>query len=67
MSKLMKLAEEFNVAVFITNQVVSDPGGGSMFVSGKFSVYVTGYECLVLIRTRPKEAYWGTHYRACVN
>jgi meiotic recombination protein DMC1 len=33
LSNLLKTAEEFNVAVFITNQVVSDPGGGSMFVS----------------------------------
>lgn len=31
MSQLMKLAEEFNVAVFITNQVQADPSGGSMF------------------------------------
>lgn len=33
LSKLVKIAEEFNVAVYITNQVTSDPGGGSMFVS----------------------------------
>lgn len=33
LSKLIKVAEEFNVAIYITNQVVSDPGGGSMFVS----------------------------------
>eukprot|EP01114_Cavostelium_apophysatum_P021174 TRINITY_DN7307_c0_g1_i1.p1 TRINITY_DN7307_c0_g1~~TRINITY_DN7307_c0_g1_i1.p1 ORF type:complete len:353 (-),score=107.01 TRINITY_DN7307_c0_g1_i1:1-1059(-) len=32
-SRLMKIAEEFNVAVLITNQVVSDPGGGAMFVA----------------------------------
>ena len=25
MSKLMKLAEQFNVAVFLTNQVMADP------------------------------------------
>lgn len=31
-STLMKLAEEFNVAVYLTNQVVSDPGGGMTFV-----------------------------------
>ncbi|GAB5371926.1 hypothetical protein AAMO2058_001622000 [Amorphochlora amoebiformis] len=31
LSKLIKIAEEFNVAVVITNQVVSDPGGGAMF------------------------------------
>jgi len=33
LSKLMKLAEEYNVAVLITNQVVSDPGGAAMFVA----------------------------------
>ena len=31
MSQLIKLAEEFNIAVFITNQVQADPSGGSMF------------------------------------
>jgi RecA/RadA recombinase len=31
-SKLMRIAEEFNVAVVITNQVISDPGGGAVFV-----------------------------------
>jgi meiotic recombination protein DMC1 len=33
LSKLMKLAEEFNVAVVVTNQVVADPGGAAMFVA----------------------------------
>jgi RecA/RadA recombinase len=28
----MQIAEEFNVAVLITNQVMSDPSGGAMFV-----------------------------------
>ena len=28
----MKIAEQFNVAVFITNQVMSDPGGNAAFV-----------------------------------
>ena len=36
MAKLNKLADEFNVAVLITNQVVADPGGGAMFVTGTF-------------------------------
>lgn len=38
MSKLQKIAEEFNVAVFITNQVCADPGGGAMFVAGTASL-----------------------------
>ncbi|URE23950.1 auxin-induced protein [Musa troglodytarum] len=32
LSRLIKIAEEFNVAVYITNQVIADPGGG-MFIS----------------------------------
>ena len=30
---VLQLSEEFNVAVLITNQVVSDPSGGAMFVA----------------------------------
>jgi meiotic recombination protein DMC1 len=33
LSKLIKIAEEFNVAVYITNQVTADPGGGSVFMA----------------------------------
>ncbi|KAJ9529635.1 hypothetical protein QJQ45_014400 [Haematococcus lacustris] len=33
LSRLKKISEEFNVAVVVTNHVVSDPGGGAMFVS----------------------------------
>jgi len=33
LSKLLKLAEQFNVAVFITNQVMSDPGATMSFVA----------------------------------
>ncbi|KDD74631.1 DNA repair and recombination protein Rad51 [Helicosporidium sp. ATCC 50920] len=32
MNRLRKLADEFNIAVLITNQVISDPSGGAMFV-----------------------------------
>jgi meiotic recombination protein DMC1 len=35
LSRLTKIACEFNVAVFFTNQVVSDPGASAMFVAGK--------------------------------
>lgn len=31
LSMLTKLSEEFGVAVYITNQVVSDPGANTMF------------------------------------
>ena len=30
LSKLQKISEQFNIAVFITNQVMADPGGMSM-------------------------------------
>lgn len=33
LSRLTKLAEEFNVAAVITNQVVADPGASAMFVA----------------------------------
>eukprot|EP00792_Barthelona_sp_PAP020_P006132 TRINITY_DN2916_c0_g1_i1.p1 TRINITY_DN2916_c0_g1~~TRINITY_DN2916_c0_g1_i1.p1 ORF type:complete len:360 (+),score=117.49 TRINITY_DN2916_c0_g1_i1:33-1082(+) len=33
LSRLIKTAEEFNVAVLMTNQVMSDPGASAMFVS----------------------------------
>lgn len=33
MSRLIKLAEQFNVAVYITNQVMADPGGGTTFMA----------------------------------
>lgn len=32
LSKLTKIAEEFNIAVFITNQMMADPGAGLTFV-----------------------------------
>jgi meiotic recombination protein DMC1 len=33
MAQLTKIAEQFNVAIFITNQVTADPGGGSTFMA----------------------------------
>lgn len=33
MSMLTKIAEEFQIAVYITNQVVADPGAAAMFVA----------------------------------
>ena len=32
LSKVQKISEQFNVAVFITNQVMADPGGGMSYV-----------------------------------
>lgn len=31
LSKLQKISEQFNVAVFLTNQVTADPGGGMTY------------------------------------
>ncbi|KAG0170829.1 Meiotic recombination protein dmc1 [Apophysomyces sp. BC1034] len=33
LSRLIKISDEYNIAVFLTNQVSSDPGGGMIFVS----------------------------------
>ncbi|KAF7722115.1 Meiotic recombination protein dmc1 [Apophysomyces ossiformis] len=33
LNRLIKISDEYNVAVFVTNQVSSDPGGGMVFVS----------------------------------
>ncbi|CEP12943.1 hypothetical protein [Parasitella parasitica] len=33
LSRLTKISEEYNIAVFLTNQVSSDPGGGMAFVA----------------------------------
>ena len=33
LSRLTRISEEYNVAVFITNQVQADPGASSIFVS----------------------------------
>ncbi|KAG0580661.1 hypothetical protein KC19_4G190400 [Ceratodon purpureus] len=35
LSKLIKIAEEFNVAVFMTNHVIADPGGGTFVADPK--------------------------------
>jgi meiotic recombination protein DMC1 len=32
-NKPLQISEEFNVAVVVTNQVMSDPGGGMTFVA----------------------------------
>ena len=33
LSRMLKIAEQFNVAVYMTNQVMSDPGGNSSFAA----------------------------------
>lgn len=31
LSKIIKISEQFNIAVYITNQVMADPGGGMSY------------------------------------
>ncbi|KAL0211078.1 hypothetical protein P9112_009376 [Eukaryota sp. TZLM1-RC] len=33
LSKLVKLAEDYNIAIFLTNQVIADPGATAMFMA----------------------------------
>ncbi|WWC72788.1 meiotic recombinase Dmc1 [Kwoniella pini CBS 10737] len=43
LARLQKLAEEFNVAVVLTNQVQSDPGANAMFAGASSSKAVGGH------------------------
>lgn len=47
-SRLTKISDEFNVAVFVTNQVVSDPGAASMFagnIAKPIGGHIVGHAC----------------------
>lgn len=35
LSRLSKIAEEFNIVVYMTNQVIADPGGGVFILDPK--------------------------------
>ena len=39
MSRIQKIAEEYNVAVFITNQMTADPGAGLTFQVRSFLIF----------------------------
>lgn len=55
MSRLRKLSEEFNVAVVITNHVVSDPSGGAVFVADPkkpVGGHVLAHACTVRLSLR---------------
>lgn len=70
-------------AVFVTNQVISDPGAGAMFVQGLCTRYhMFMYECnpflsledrnlefslLLCCASRSEEACWWTCSRTCVD
>ena len=54
MSRIKKLADEYNVAVFVTNQVMADPSGGSVFVQdakkpigGHVVAHASSVRCMV--------------------
>jgi hypothetical protein len=58
----MKLAEEFNVAVYLTNQVVSDPGGAMTFVQDpKVLLYACAAFVSVFVRNQSAATSWHTH------
>lgn len=38
MSRIQKISEEYNVAIFITNQMTSDPGAGMTFQVNGFKI-----------------------------
>lgn len=69
LSMLTKLAEEFGVAVYITNQVVSDPGANAMVCC------ITPQQCTVCIILNVRmlccvvrsylETDWRSHYGTC--
>ena len=55
LSRLQKLADEFNLAVFVTNQVVSDPGAQCMFVSDPKKAIggnIVGHACSIRLQVR---------------
>ncbi|KAI8980864.1 meiotic recombination protein DMC1/LIM15 [Pilobolus umbonatus] len=62
LNRLIKISEEYNVAIFLTNQVSSDPGAGMTFVAdpkkpigGHVLAHAYGIEpvyCLVISSTR---------------
>ncbi|RPB04538.1 Rad51-domain-containing protein [Choiromyces venosus 120613-1] len=45
LSKLSHMAEEFNVAVLMTNQVQSDPGASALFAGADGRKPVGGPDC----------------------
>ena len=47
MSRLQKISEEYNVAVFITNQMTADPGATLSFQVGDFVKLLLGFDFTV--------------------
>lgn len=43
LNRLNKIADQFNVAVFLTNQVMADPGGGMTFAGADTRKPVGGH------------------------
>lgn len=57
MSRLQKIAEEYNVAVFITNQMTADPGAGMSFQVSYVSV---GWrDKIIILQADPKKPIGG--------
>jgi DNA repair protein RAD51 len=53
--QLLRIADEFGVAVVITNQVVASVDGSAMFAGYFFVLCIKGY----------KETYWWEYHRTC--
>jgi len=55
LARLHKLSEEFNLAAYVTNQVVSDPGANAMFVADAKKAIggnIVGHACHTRLQLR---------------
>jgi hypothetical protein len=67
MSRLQKIAEEFNVAVFVTNHVCSDPSGGLTFVQDPKKVrHLPPFVCRPLLAF-PTHCFFVRRCRGCTS
>ncbi|KAG0465753.1 hypothetical protein HPP92_019917 [Vanilla planifolia] len=64
LSRLTKIAEEFNVAVYMTNQVIADPGGGVFISDPKKPAggHVLAHAATIRLMLRKDNSRW---HRGC--
>ena len=69
MSRLQKISEEYNVAVFITNQMTSDPGATLSFQVGDFIPLLLDFGDLYWLKPagRPQKTNRGQYLGARVH
>ena len=76
--QLTRLAEEFGIAVFVSNQVVANPGmfGDTFLLSYEFDLFHLLSHTVILHSLRDRrhelcqgqhQAHWGKHCRACLH